>query len=746
LKIGGESRVLSAAVGALDDLDHTVACLARNLDPEHAERDLYDDVIAAGAEVVDLGVRRRKPVTIARAGARLRALIEDQRPDVIHSTLVHANVATLAVAPAAVPVAATLVSVEPWTSRWQAPLHGLLSRRADVVLVNAPAVGAALASRGAAPERIRCVPYGVDVHRFTPEGPVADLGDGTVVLGIGRLVPEKGFTDLIAAAAAMKPSPRVALLGEGPLAEALRRHADRHGVELLLLGGVSDVVPFLRRADAVAFPSWWEGVPNAFLEALATARPVVAAAVGAVSEVVRDAEHALVVPARDPQALAAALERAFGDAEMGGRGRRLVVERHNWPDHVAMRRLLYESLARPVPVRTQVKSPSRTAGDKEDESAGLVLVIPKVGSEVAEHFAHTFRLAEHVGRVVKTAVIVERLAGTLPPRPPSLDVYVQRDADRGFVARAWELLRIAAILRRKGFRSFFVRTSQTAAVPLILFRRIFGGRVMYWNCGEAAKNGLWATDLRTLLQSEVPARFAFRWADALVTGTHSLADGYSNTYGIPRDRIAVLPNDIDLEWFTPTEPEERSSARAALGAADDESIVLAVHRFSPVRRTLVYIPEVLEAVSESHPRVRFVLAGGGPEEADVRRAVARARLKDRVQMLGPVPHDEVRRLYAAADVFMMPSYTEGFPRVLLEAMAMGVPLASTDVGGVREIVPSGYHSRLAHRDRPIELVRAIDELLTDSSLARELAEEGRRWVRRFDAPVVARELAALAQA
>ena len=95
---------------------------------------------------------------------------------------------------------------------------------------------------------------------------------------------------------------------------------------------------------------------------------------------------------------------------------------------------------------------------------------------------------------------------------------------------------------------------------------------------------------------------------------------------------------------------------------------------------------------------------------------------------------------------MMPSYTEGFPRVLLEAMAMGLPIASTDVGGVREILPSAYHPRLAHRDHPLELARAIDELLADSSAARELADEGQRWVRRFDAPLVARKLAALAQA
>jgi glycosyltransferase involved in cell wall biosynthesis len=113
-------------------------------------------------------------------------------------------------------------------------------------------------------------------------------------------------------------------------------------------------------------------------------------------------------------------------------------------------------------------------------------------------------------------------------------------------------------------------------------------------------------------------------------------------------------------------------------------------------------------------------------------------------MLGAVPHDRIRQLYAAADVFWMPSYTEGFPRVLLEAMAVGVPIASTDVGGIREILPGSYHRRLANRDLLVELAGAIEELLRDPVAAHELANEGLRWVRRFDAPSVARQLAALA--
>jgi glycosyltransferase involved in cell wall biosynthesis len=383
--------------------------------------------------------------------------------------------------------------------------------------------------------------------------------------------------------------------------------------------------------------------------------------------------------------------------------------------------------------------------ERRGTETGLVLVVPKAGSEVAEHFAHTFRFAEHLRRLTPTAVIVERLAGSQPSTDPRVEVHVQRYADRGFVPRMWEMMRLAIQLRRKGFRFFFVRTSQTAAVPLILARRLFGGRVLYWNCGKAPKNRLRDLGLRGALRGEIPMRIAFRWADRVVTGTESLAVHYSRTYGIAMERMAVLPNEIDLDWFRPASQEDRSKARAELGVEEDHPLVLSVHRLSPVRRTSTYLPTVLAAVIERDPNVRFVIAGGGPEEGDVRLAVTRAHLDDRVQLLGVVPHEQIRRLYSAADIFMMPSYTEGFPRVLLEAMAMAVPIVSTDVGGVREILPSAYHGRLADRDRPLELADAIVELLRDPAAARELASEGSRWVRRFDAPAVAQQLLALSR-
>jgi glycosyltransferase involved in cell wall biosynthesis len=376
----------------------------------------------------------------------------------------------------------------------------------------------------------------------------------------------------------------------------------------------------------------------------------------------------------------------------------------------------------------------------------VVLVVPKAGGGTAEHFAHTYALAGRLRELVSTAVIVERVAGSPPAPLPGVEVLIQSRADSMRALRVLELAGMVLRLRRAGYGTFFVRTSTTAAVPIALLARLTGGRTLYWNCGKASKRRLRSLALREILAHELPFRLALRLSHRVVTGTPSLADHYSRTYGIARERVSVLPNEIDVERYRPPTDAERVAARAELGIEQHDKVVLAVHRLSPVRQTLRYVPSVPELVAAAVPEARFLIAGGGPEEPALRRRLARSSLRGRVRLIGSVPHESVTRLYQCADAFFMPSYTEGFPRVLLEAMAFGVPFAATDVGGVREIVPDPYRPRLADRESPTSLARALIEILTEPESARNLALAGRDWVAHYDSRHVAGQLAALASA
>jgi glycosyltransferase involved in cell wall biosynthesis len=152
-----------------------------------------------------------------------------------------------------------------------------------------------------------------------------------LVLTPARLDEQKGHADLLAAAAEV-PDATFVLAGDGPLREELEESARRLGVDdrCLFLGLRDDVPALLAAADLFVLPSHFEGLPVSVLEAMAAARPVLATAVGGTDEAVVDGESGLLVPARDPAALAAAIRRLREDPELACRlaaGGRTRVER-----------------------------------------------------------------------------------------------------------------------------------------------------------------------------------------------------------------------------------------------------------------------------------------------------------------------------------------------------------------------------------------------------------------------------------
>jgi glycosyltransferase involved in cell wall biosynthesis len=171
---------------------------------------------------------------------------------------------------------------------------------------------------GADSARIRAIPNGCDASIFHPqprEAARAGLGvdaEAELVVYVGRLVPEKGLSELLDAAtmlAPQRPRLRLALIGDGPMrAELEGRLAADPSLRVALPGalGPQEVARWMAAADLVTLPSYSEGHPNVLVEALACGRPVVATPVGGIPEVV-DADCGVLVPVRDPAALAAGL-------------------------------------------------------------------------------------------------------------------------------------------------------------------------------------------------------------------------------------------------------------------------------------------------------------------------------------------------------------------------------------------------------------------------------------------------------
>jgi glycosyltransferase involved in cell wall biosynthesis len=312
---------------------------------ERAEREGY------AVHVVDL----RRSFRLDGA-AKLARVLRRERPDVLHThTLAAGNaLSRLAGRLAGVPVVSHLHienHFRPSTRRLLASLDNRTAPWAAALVAVSEDTKRAYERQGYPAGRVEVIHNGVDLP---PNGAPRE-NDPLVIGEIARLCDVKGQRELIRALADV-PGARLVLAGRdleqaGAFERELVTEAERAGVaERVELGFRDDVGALLDELDVLALPSWTEGLPMTVLEAMAHGRPVVATPVGGTPEVVADGETGLLVPPRDPEALAAALRRLLADPDlrrrMGEAGRRRVAEQFT-ADRMAERVLeLYERVAR----------------------------------------------------------------------------------------------------------------------------------------------------------------------------------------------------------------------------------------------------------------------------------------------------------------------------------------------------------------------------------------------------------------
>jgi glycosyltransferase involved in cell wall biosynthesis len=204
----------------------------------------------------------------------------------------------------------------------QRRVYRLVLRAAHLVAVNSGAVAGRL--RGVVAEhRVVVIPNGVDTARFHP-GPPAPVRAEPVVGTLGILRPEKGLEDFLAAAALVRergPRARFVIHGDGPGRDGLAARVECLGLggAVRLAGATLEPEAALRALDVFALPSLSEASSNALLEAMATGLPVVATRVGGSMAAVEDGLTGLLVPPRDPAALAKALVTLLEDRRLAGR-------------------------------------------------------------------------------------------------------------------------------------------------------------------------------------------------------------------------------------------------------------------------------------------------------------------------------------------------------------------------------------------------------------------------------------------
>jgi glycosyltransferase involved in cell wall biosynthesis len=195
--------------------------------------------------------------------------------------------------------------------------------------------------------------------------------------------------------------------------------------------------------------------------------------------------------------------------------------------------------------------------------------------------------------------------------------------------------------------------------------------------------------------------------------------------GIPPQRVAVIYNGIDLAGFA-NGYHDRAAARKDMGVGPGDLVLIQVARLDYLKDHATAV-RTLERVVRHRPDTRLVLVGEGPEQAKIEEEVRRRGLEAHVRFLGL--RKDVARLLPAADLFLLTSISEGIPLTLIEAMAAGLPVVATEVGGVGEVVVDECTGLLAPSGDDAALAARVIRLADDPALRRRLGQAGRARAR-----------------
>lgn len=280
-----------------------------------------------------------------------------------------------------------------------------------------------------------------------------------------------------------------------------------------------------------------------------------------------------------------------------------------------------------------------------------------------------------------------------------------------------EALMVGQWMRRRHLRHLHVHLASQAASVGLFVRHVFG---FGYSLTVHGPDEFYAAQDHSLTEKIAAADFIC-CISSFARSQMMLHSPYRHWH-----KFVVAPLGIDPEIFA---PRPRQDTR---GPAPDPIEILCVGRLTPAKGQHLLI-DAVDALSRLGRSVRLRLVGGGPDEATLREQAAQSAFAERIVFEGPINQDRIRDYYAAADIFCLPSFAEGVPVVLMEAMAMEIPCVSTQIAGIPELIRDGVDGLLVAPADLDGLVAALARLMDDAELRERVGKSGRKRVlERYD--------------
>jgi len=234
-----------------------------------------------------------------------------------------------------------------------------------------------------------------------------------------------------------------------------------------------------------------------------------------------------------------------------------------------------------------------------------------------------------------------------------------------------------------------------------------------------------------LYRYRIGRRLLHCWGDIVMTISQASLDRLVHQYRLaPPNRVVLVWNGVDLERFSePVRQEDLDAFRQRLGVRGDP-VIGAIARLSPVKG-LDHLIRAVPGLMQRFPNIQLLLVGDGPAKDDLVRLAYQLGIADRVAICPSV--EDTRLPLALMQVFVAPSLEEGFGLATVEAMAVGVPVVVSRVGGLSQVVEHGLSGWVVPPADPEAIRLAVEHLLSDSQLRQNIAQAARKRVQeRFD--------------
>lgn len=213
-------------------------------------------------------------------------------------------------------------------------------------------------------------------------------------------------------------------------------------------------------------------------------------------------------------------------------------------------------------------------------------------------------------------------------------------------------------------------------------------------------------------------------ADAITCVSTHLVGVAINKFGAKN--IKLIPNGVDMSMFKSTDDKETFKKNLNI---EEKRIIISVSRLTP-KNGIDYLirafPEILARFSDT----RLILLGGGKQEEEIKKLKRELGVQDKITLIDHVPHAEIKKYLSIADVFIRPSLDEGFGIAFIEAMACGIPVIGTNVGGIPDIIKNNENGIIIEPRNEKQIINSILNLLNNKDLAEKLSAKGHEYVKK----------------